>query len=108
MADPPDFAAEGLLDGLDPEERAARERLLVELHAAGFSLDDLREATREERLPLLPLEGVLRREDVYSAHEVAEAAGIPLEFLERTQRASRRWTTSGCRRRAGARTDAAS
>src|SRR5437764_1069716 len=40
----PDFEAEGLLDGLDGEVRAARQRLLVRLFEAGASLEQLRGA----------------------------------------------------------------
>jgi len=88
MAGAPDFAAEGLLDGLDSEaEREARLDLLNQLHEAGFPLEDLREAAAEDRLALLPVEGVLNREEHYTAREVAEKAGIPLEFLERVQQA---------------------
>lgn len=88
MAEMPDFAAEGLLDGIEgEEERAARLDLLCQLHAAGFALDDLREAAREDRLVLLPVESMLRREERYSAREVAEQAGIPLDFLLRIQQA---------------------
>jgi adenylate cyclase len=88
MAAAPDFAAEGLLDGLDSEEeREARLDLLEQLHEAGFPLEELREAAAEDRLALLPVEGVLSREERYTAREVAEKAGLPLELLERIQRA---------------------
>lgn len=88
MAEAPDFAAEGLLDGLESEdERRARLDLLIQLHEAGFSLEELREAASDDRLSLLPVEKVLRSEDRYTAREVAEQAGIPLKFLLRVQQA---------------------
>jgi adenylate cyclase len=87
MSEGPDFAAEGLLDGLEGDERDARVALLEQLDEAGFSLDELREAAAQERLPLLPVERELRREEAYSAREVAEEAGIPLELLSRIQQA---------------------
>ena len=87
MAAAPDFEAEGLLEGLDGDERAARLELLGQLAEAGFSLDELREAAGQDRLALLPVERELRREGRYSAREVAEMADIPLEFLGRIQQA---------------------
>ena len=41
----------------------------------------------EERLALLPVEQVLGAEDKYSANELAERTGIPIEVLERQWRA---------------------
>ncbi len=82
-----DFAAEGLLDGVGGDDRAARLALLEELHDAGFSLDELREAAAQDRLPLLPFDRELRREARYTAREVAERAEIPYEFLARIQQA---------------------
>jgi adenylate cyclase len=88
MADPPDFAAAGLLDGLEDEgARAARLELLQQLHDAGVPLDELRQAAHEDRLALLPVELLFARELRYTAREVAERAGLPLEFLMRTQQA---------------------
>jgi adenylate cyclase len=79
-----DFAAAGLLDGLDGEERAAREQLLDRLAEDGFSLDDLKEAVAEDRLALLPVERVLGGE--WSASEIAEKTGLPVETLLRLRR----------------------
>jgi adenylate cyclase len=88
MAGTPDFAAEGLLDGLEDENaRQARLNLLEQLHADGASLEELRRAVAEDRLALLPVEMLFARESLYSAEEVAERAGLPLEFLLRTQQA---------------------
>jgi adenylate cyclase len=83
-----DWAAEGLLEGLEGEERAARVELLDQLHQAGFEVDELREATRDGRLALLPLEVVLgQREHAYTARQVAQQAGIDLRQLLRIQQA---------------------
>ena len=61
MADAPeiDFAAEGLLDGLDGDARQARLALLGELAAEGIPLAELREAVNAGRLALLPVERAL-------------------------------------------------
>src|SRR5688572_31908385 len=72
MADDPDFAAEGLLDGLEGDARAARERLLQRLHADGVGIGDLRRAAEEDRLVLVPVERALRGEAKYTGEEVAE------------------------------------
>jgi adenylate cyclase len=87
MPERPDFEAEGLLDGLDGDEREARLTLVEQLHEAGVSLDDMRQASEEDRLALLPVELVFAGNTRYSAEEVAEKAGIPLDFLLRVQRA---------------------
>jgi adenylate cyclase len=79
-----DFEAEGLLDGLDGNQREARRELLEQLAADGVSLGDLRRAVEEDRLALLPVELVLASEDPrYTAEEVAGRAGIELDFLLR-------------------------
>ncbi len=40
----PDWDSEGLLEGLDGDEREARADLLDQLHGAGVELDELRKA----------------------------------------------------------------
>ena len=88
MAEAPDFAAEGLLDGLEEEnERAARLELLEKLHADGVSLEELRQAVEEERLVLLPVERVLSGEPRYTASDLAREAGVDPELLARQRRA---------------------
>jgi adenylate cyclase len=76
-----DFAAAGLLDGLDGKDRAAREQLLERLAEDGFTLDDLQAAAAEDRLALLPVERVLGGE--WSAAEIAEKTDLPVEMLRR-------------------------
>jgi adenylate cyclase len=79
-----DFEAEGLLDDLTGEARAARLTLLEDLAAEGVSLEELRDAVAAGRLALLPVERTLagtgRR---YTAREIAETVGIDLEQLRR-------------------------
>jgi adenylate cyclase len=85
----PDFAAEGLLDGLEDErERHARLELLERLHADGVPLDELRTAVEESRLVLLPVERALGfKSGVYTREEVADRAGVDLDFLRLLWRA---------------------
>lgn len=84
----PDFAAEGLLDGLEDEaERDARLALLQELHDAGVSIDELRRAVAEERLALVPVELELGGKPRYTPRELAREAGVELETLQRTRHA---------------------
>ena len=83
-----DWHAEGLLDGLEDEPaRAARRRLLDELHADGVGLDALRRIVAEDRLVLAPVSRLLSSEARYTAAEVAERAGVQLELLLATWRA---------------------
>jgi adenylate cyclase len=88
MADSIDFEAEGLLDGLEGEARAARLRLLRELGERGVSLSELRRSVEEGRLALVPVERVLSGEGSrYTPDEVAERAGVDRDFLDRQWRA---------------------
>ena len=79
-----DFAAAGLLDGLEGEERAARADLLASLSADGFTLDELRRAIAEDRLALLPVERILG--GIYTAADVQERSGLDVAFLLRLRR----------------------
>jgi adenylate cyclase len=81
-----DFEAEGLLDGTD--DREARLELLRALEQEGFTLDELREAARHERLALLPVERVLAGDGkLYTKEEVCEETGLDPEFLNEAARA---------------------
>lgn len=83
-----DFEAEGLLAGLDGAEREARLRLLERLEHDGVELEELRAATSEGRLVLLPVERVLEGgSQRYTAAEVAQRSGIEPELLDRLWRA---------------------
>lgn len=79
-----DFEAEGLLDGLDGDARAARLELLERLAGEGVSLEELREAVEGGRLALLPAERAVAGGDArYTPREVAEKVGIDLDILQR-------------------------
>ena len=83
-----DFEADGLLDGLEGQEREARLRLLAELSEQGVEPEELRRAVAEQRLALLPVERVLAGEgERYTAAEASERVGIDLELLQRVWRA---------------------
>jgi adenylate cyclase len=75
-----EFAAAGLLDGLEGSERESRVRLLQRLDADGCSLDELRAASEAGRLPLLPVERLLARRRRHSMADAAFAAGLTDEF----------------------------
>jgi adenylate cyclase len=79
-----DFAEAGLLDGLEGNARRARVALLERLAAEGATLAELALAVREERLALLPLERLLGGR--YTAREVHERTGTPVEILLRMRR----------------------
>jgi adenylate cyclase len=81
---PMDFAAAGLLDGLEGEDRAARERLLRRLVDDGFTAEELKVAVAEDRLALLLVERVLGGR--YSASQLAERTGMPADQLLRIRR----------------------
>jgi adenylate cyclase len=82
-----DFEKEGLLEGLDGPARQARQQLLETLAESGVDLDELREATEEGRLALLPVERLIGGEECYSFEELVELSGLDAGFLERMWRA---------------------
>jgi adenylate cyclase len=84
-----DFEAEGLLDGLDDERaREARRELLQTLEEAGCPLEELREATTQGRLALVPMELVLAGEGkLVRQIDVVEETGLDLGFLTEARRA---------------------
>jgi hypothetical protein len=89
MSERVEFEAAGLLDGV--EEGAARDdrlRLLEDLAAAGFSVDELQEAAAAGRLALLHIDRALRKaRPCYTPIQVAEHSGFSLELLRRLWRA---------------------
>jgi adenylate cyclase len=84
----PDFAARGLLDGLEGAARESRAKLLESLYEDGCSPDELEAAVAEGRLALLPAELALGGIGRLTAVEVAERAGVDLEALEAVRRAA--------------------
>jgi adenylate cyclase len=83
-----DFKAEGLLDGVEGEARAARLDLLERLAAEGVPLEELREAVAAGRLTLLPVErGIAGNGPRYTREEIAELSGADLGLLQRASAA---------------------
>lgn len=79
-----DFAAEGLLDGLEGEACEARLALLRRLGGEGVPLEEMREAAAAGRLALLPVERALAGDGPrYSPREIAELVGGDLALLQR-------------------------
>jgi adenylate cyclase len=77
-----DWEAEGLLEGLeDDDARKARRDLLDHLHEQGCDVDELRDAVKEDRLVLLPVERLLAGEATYTQRDLAEESGFELEQL---------------------------
>ena len=76
-----DWDSHGLLDGLDDDAREERRKLLDTLHEDGVELDELKRAVAEDRLVLLPIEHALLSPPAYSARDVADASGLPVELL---------------------------
>lgn len=83
----PDWDDEGLLEGLEGDEREARADLLDQLSEAGVPLDELRRAVAEERLAMLPVERALGGDCHLTAAEVAEKTGIDVDMLLEQRRA---------------------
>lgn len=74
-----DYAAEGLLEGVEDERgRAERIALIDELLADGIPLEEIRQAVEEDRLVFLRVERALGAER-YTPREVAELVGISVE-----------------------------
>jgi adenylate cyclase len=86
-ADPIDFAAEGLLDGLEGEQRTERLALLQQLAADGVSLAELRRSTAAGSIMYLPADRVIVGSHRYTAAEIAELSGVEETFLTAARRA---------------------
>jgi adenylate cyclase len=83
-----DWDAEGLLDGLDEPAREARRALLDDLFESGVPPGELRDAAREDRLALLPVERrLMTGEARYTAREICARTGTDLEYLAASRRA---------------------
>jgi adenylate cyclase len=82
-----DFVAEGLLDGLEGEQRAERLTLLEQLASKGVSLSELRRTTATGTVMFLPADRVIVGTERYTAVEVARLSGIDQEFLVAVRRA---------------------
>lgn len=84
---PIDFAAEGLLDGLEGEARGERLALLERLAGEGVPVSELRRATVSGTILFLAADRVLGGSGRYTAAEVAERSGASEEFLAAARRA---------------------
>jgi adenylate cyclase len=84
---PLDFAAEGLLDGLEGSARTERAALLTQLAGEGVSLSELRRSTASGTILYLAADRVIGGPERYTAAEVAERSGITEEFLVTARRA---------------------
>jgi len=84
-----DFEAEGLLEGAEGDRaRSARLELLGTLEAEGFELEELRRATEQGRLALLPVERVLSGEGpLLTQRQLAQETGLDLDFQSEARRA---------------------
>lgn len=83
-----DFEADGLLEGLEGQARAARLELLRRLESEGVDPDELRRASQEGRLALVPVERILSGDSArYTLTEISERSDVDVDFLERYWRA---------------------
>jgi adenylate cyclase len=82
-----DFAAEGLLDGLQGAARAERLALLEQLTEEGVPMSELRRTTATGTVIFLPADRVIVGPERYTAAEVAERSGVETEFLVAARRA---------------------
>jgi adenylate cyclase len=82
-----DFAAEGLLDGLQGAARSDRLALLEELAGEGIPLGELKRTTATGTIVLLPADRVIGGGERYTAAQVAQLSGVELDFLVKARRA---------------------
>jgi adenylate cyclase len=82
-----DFEAEGLLDGLEGEQRDERLALLRQLAADGVPLNELRRTTATGTVILLPADRVIDSAERYTAEQVSQLTGVEAEFLTAARRA---------------------
>jgi adenylate cyclase len=82
-----DFAAEGLLDGLEGAARAERLELLEQLARDGVPVSELRRASANGTIIFLPTDRVIAGTERYTAAEVAELSGADPAFLTAARRA---------------------
>lgn len=76
-----------MLEGVERDARQGRLRLLNLLYDSGVPVDDLRRAVAEDRLVVLSAEHALRGEPRFSAREIADEVGIPVEYFNAVRRA---------------------
>ncbi|HEX5224358.1 MAG TPA: adenylate cyclase regulatory domain-containing protein, partial [Solirubrobacteraceae bacterium] len=83
-----DFEAEGLLDGLEGQQRSERLALLQQLHSDGVPLAELRRTTEAGTVMFLPADRVIVSDERYTAQQISEATGVDVEFLNAVRRAT--------------------
>jgi adenylate cyclase len=81
---PVDYESAGLLEGLEGDDRAARERLLDRLVDEGFTGKELKAAIDEDRLSLLLVERVLGGR--FSAKQLEQRSGLKAAQMLRIRR----------------------
>jgi adenylate cyclase len=79
-----DYESAGLLEGLEGDDLASRERLLDRLVEEGFTQQELQAAVREDRLPLLLVERVLG--GAYTAEQLEQRSGLQASQMLRIRR----------------------
>src|ERR1700733_12396100 len=82
-----DFAAEGLLDGLEGTARAERLALLVQLTDEGVPLSELRRTSATGTIMYLPADRAIVGPERYTSSEVAQLSGVEERFLVAGRRA---------------------
>jgi adenylate cyclase len=82
-----DFAAEGLLDGLEGQARAERLALLEQLAGEGVPLSELRRTTATGMVIFQLADRVIVGTERYTAAEIAERSGADPDFLVAARRA---------------------
>ncbi len=82
-----DFAAEGLLDGLQGTARSERLALLEQLAREGVSISELRSRTASGTIMYLPADRVIVGSERYTSREVADLSGVGEDFLVACRRA---------------------
>lgn len=82
-----DFAAEGLLDGLEGQQRSERLELLEGLYAEGVPLGELHRRNADGTILFLAAERTIGGRERYTTKEVAELTGVAEDFLVAVRRA---------------------
>jgi adenylate cyclase len=82
-----DWAAEGLLEGLEGDDRESRIELLDTLAAEGCSVDDIKRADAEGQLLFILAGQAIDVEVKYTFDELVERSGVPEDLVVRLTRA---------------------
>jgi adenylate cyclase len=85
--EPIDFAAEGLLDGLEGDARTERLTLLEQLASEGIPLSELRRSSASGTIVYLAADRMIGGPDRYTLEQVVRMSGIDATFLLAARRA---------------------